>query len=226
MSDEFFSLIATNSSLIIFFMASMITPELIASALTYEQYITLSTDLLAQGRTTSEAPSYNTPEILGYARLNLHRMSRLDRLTAIAPELQAAVNQLTDSWVWLVLTESWCGDAAQSVPVLNQIARQSPAVSLRFLLRDQHPDIMAAHLTNGGKSIPKLICLRASDLAELGTWGPRPAVLQALFREWRTAEIPYSDITERLQRWYNADQTASVQRELLALVTSWSKVSV
>ncbi|UHG89671.1 hypothetical protein [Spirosoma oryzicola] len=41
--------------------SSVVTPELIASALTYDQYVTLSTELLAQGRTTSEAPSYNTP---------------------------------------------------------------------------------------------------------------------------------------------------------------------
>lgn len=204
----------------------IITPALIASAFTYEQYVSLSTSLLAQGRTTSDSPTYNTPDVLGYAKLNLHRMSRLKKLTVITPELTAAMSKVTESWIWLVLTESWCGDAAQSLPVLNQVAELSPNVEMRFLLRDKNLDVMNAYLTNGGKSIPKLIALRASDLQELGTWGPRPAPLQALFLEWRAAQLPYAEITEQIQRWYNEDRTQTIQRELLNLVTSWSKISV
>lgn len=200
----------------------LITSELIASALTYEQYVHRSTSLLAQGRTTSEAPNYNTPEILGYAKLNLHRMNRLDKVTTINADLQAAMEQVTEPWIWLVLTESWCGDAAQSIPVMHHVASLSPQVSIRFLLRDKNPDLMDAYLTNGGKSIPKLIALRTTDLTELGSWGPRPAALQTLFWEWKHAKRPYAEITEDLQRWYNNDRTVSIQRELLALVQQWN----
>jgi hypothetical protein len=205
----------------------LITPDLISSALTYEQYVTLSAERLAQGRTTSDEANYNTPEILGYARLNLARMSRLDRQTVLLPEVTAALAQIPESWVWLVLTESWCGDAAQSVPVLQQMALAAPQIEIRFLLRDQQPAVMNAYLTNGGKSIPKLVCLRQSDLSrELGTWGPRPANLQALMEDWKTEQIPFQEVIERVQRWYNTDRTLSIQRELLDLVTSWSEVSV
>lgn len=208
--------------------SSIITPDLIASALTYEQYVSLATTLFAQGRTTSDAPNYNTPEILGYVKLNLHRMSRLDKLTIINDDLKAAMEQLSEAWVWLVLTESWCGDAAQAVPVLHRVAERLPSVKLRFLLRDKHPDLMNAYLTNGGKSIPKLICLRESDLmnpafGELGTWGPRPAALQLLMNDWRNENLSLSESVERAQRWYNDDRTQSIQRELLTLVASWSK---
>ncbi|MFD2572118.1 thioredoxin family protein [Spirosoma soli] len=203
--------------------SAIITPDLIASALTYDQYISLSKDLFAQGRTTSEAPSYNTPEILGYTKLNLHRMSRLDKLTVVSNDLKAAMAKVSEPWVWLVLTESWCGDAAQAVPVLHQMAEQSSHVQIRFLLRDKNPDVMNAYLTNGGKSIPKLICLRASDLTEIGTWGPRPAGLQALMNNWRTEQLPLSEAVERAQRWYNEDRTQSIQQELLALVTNWNR---
>lgn len=150
-------------------------------------------------------------------------MSRLNKLTAINADLKAAMSEVSEPWIWLVLTESWCGDAAQSIPVLYQIAEQSPNVSIRFLLRDKNPDLMNAYLTNGGKSIPKLICVRASDLSELGSWGPRPAALQTLFWEWRAAKVPSADITEQIQRWYNADRTVAIQRELLALVSEWSQ---
>ncbi len=205
----------------------IITPDLIASALTYDQYVKLSSDLFGQGRTTSDAPDYNTPEILGYAKLNLHRMSRLDKLTVVQDDLKAAMAKVSKPWIWLVLTESWCGDAAQSVPVLHRIAEESPIVDIRFLLRDKNPVLMNAYLTNGGRSIPKLICLRASDLFELGTWGPRPATLQALMDDWRTeqsngAPTPYQEVIERVQRWYNDDRTASIQREMHRLINAWS----
>lgn len=199
-----------------------ITPELIQSALTYHQYVTLSNELLAQARTTSEAPNYNTPEILGYAKLNLHRMNRLDKLTVINPALKTALSQLSEPWIWLVLTESWCGDAAQSIPVMHHIAEEAGNITIRFLLRDKNPEVMNGYLTNGGKSIPKLICLRASDLVVLGTWGPRPAELQTLFWEWNALKRPFPEVAEDLQRWYNNDRTESIQRELLALIKEWS----
>ena len=212
-------------------MTSLITPTLIASALTYEQYVQLSIDRLAQGLSTSDDPHYNTPEILGYVKLNLHRMSRLNRQMSIIPELQAAMARVTEPWTWLVLTESWCGDAAQIVPVLHRLAHESPPVEIRFLLRDQHPAVINAYLTNGGRSIPKLICLRTIDLTdptlrEIGTWGPRPAGLQTLMNDWRTENLPLADAVERAQRWYNDDRTQAIQHELLARVTSWSNVSV
>ena len=212
-------------------MTPLITSDLIASALTYGQYVQVSADRLAQGLSTSDDPHYNTPEILGYVKLNQHRMNRLHKLVELIPELQSAMKQVPERWTWLVLTESWCGDAAQSVPVLQRIADESPNIDIRFLLRDQHPAVMNAYLTNGGKSIPKLICLRTSDLTsptfrEIGTWGPRPAGLQTLMNDWRTEKLTLADAVERAQRWYNDDRTQAVQHELLALVASWSKISV
>lgn len=204
----------------------VITPAVLTAALTYEQYQQLSTDRLAQGMSTSDDPAYNTSEILGYVKLNLHRMNRLHKLTSVIADLRTEMSQLPERWTWLVLTESWCGDAAQCIPVLDRIAGHSPHVEIRFLLRDQHLAVMDAYRTNGGRSIPKLICLRTHDLAEIGTWGPRPAGLQALMNGWRTDNLPFDAVIEQAQRWYNEDHTQSLQHELLTLVRSWSKVSV
>ncbi|AQG78594.1 thioredoxin family protein [Spirosoma montaniterrae] len=204
----------------------VITPDLIASAMTYDQYVALSTERFNEGRSTTIDPHYNTPEILGYVKLNLHRMSRLHRLTTLEPELRKALAEVLEPWTWLVLTESWCGDAAQSLPVIDLMASESPSITVGYLLRDENPALMNAYLTNGGRSIPKLICLRTRDLSEIGTWGPRPAGLQNLMIDWRTEKLPLSEAVERAQRWYNDDHTQSVQAELLTLVRGWSKISV
>ncbi|KAB7731514.1 thioredoxin family protein [Rudanella paleaurantiibacter] len=199
------------------------TPELVASAMTYEQYRILATELFEQGRTTSADAHYNTPEILGYTKMNLARMSRLDKQTVIHPQLTEAVQAVAGRWTWLVLTESWCGDAAQALPVLRAIAGES--IPLRLLLRDENPALMDAFLTNGGRSIPKLICLDNASGEVLGSWGPRPAALQAAIVEWKAAgDLTFEHILENTQRWYNADRTESIQNELLTLVRRWSEV--
>ncbi|RIV23670.1 thioredoxin family protein [Fibrisoma montanum] len=204
-----------------------ITHELIASAYTYDQYVTLSADLLAQGRTTSESPGYNTPEVLGFTKLNLHRMSRVGRFTVIQPELAEALQNVPERWIWLVLTESWCGDAAQILPVLQRMTDLTPNVQMRLILRDKHLDVMDAYLTNGtSRSIPKLICLNADTLAERGTWGPRPAALQALVMQWKAEKRPYAETAEQTQRWYNDDRAESLQHEMLFLIRQWAKISV
>lgn len=206
----------------------LITPELVASAYTYDEYILLAEARFAENLSTADDPHYNTPEIMGYTKLNLHRMSRLHKFTAVTPELKQALRDVPNKWTWLVLTESWCGDAAQILPVLDRIAEESGKVTLKVLLRDKNPTLMDAYLTNNGRAIPKLICVQEIDgmYRALGSWGPRPAELQSLMREWSTEKLPLSEAVERAQRWYNADRTESTQAELLAAVASWSTITV
>ena len=202
---------------------SVITPLQLADALTYEAFVALAEELYAQNRTTSDDPHYNTDAILSYTRLNLQRISRLDRTTVLREDLIAAVKGLTSRWLWVVLAESWCGDAAQMLPVINQVAIQSPNIELRILLRDKHPAVMDAHLTNGGRSIPKLICLDTISMTELGTWGPRPQALQKLYSQWQGEQMPFPEMSEKIHSWYAKDRTQQVQAELLDLVLAWQK---
>jgi hypothetical protein len=59
----------------------------------------------------------------------------------------------------------------------------------------------------------------------LGSWGPRPAGLQAAIAEWKAAgDLTFEQILENTQRWYNTDRTESIQNELLTLVRRWSEV--
>src|SRR5690606_18563271 len=103
----------------------------------------------------------------------------------VSAELQEKIAKINTPQTWLVLTEAWCGDAAQSIPFMVKAASHSPLVDIRFILRDEHPRVMDGYLTHGGRSIPKLIALQNENLEELFTWGPRPQVLQQQYLAYR-----------------------------------------
>ncbi len=203
---------------------SVITRAHIASAMTYQEYMHLSEELFAKGRTTSEADELNTPGHLEYTRLNLQRASRIYKTTVLNSDLQEAVRNIPKKWIWLILSESWCGDAAQNIPVFVRLAELSPALEIKILLRDQHPDVMNAYLTGGtARAIPKLICLDAATLDEIGQWGPRPKEAQDYVMEQKALGTDHDAMIANVHAWYAKDKTESLQREMLACVREWSK---
>ncbi len=192
----------------------------IEKSLTYVAYGKLIADLLSQGRTTGPDQS---EAFIHYTLLNQQRMHRLDKTMLLLPSVQTAIRSVTVGQTWLVLTEAWCGDAAQSIPVMNAMTVLNPTISLRLILRDENPELMDRYLTNGvARSIPKLIGLDTATMEELFTWGPRPAVLQERFYKMKAEGVEYHLIKEELQRWYNKDRTISIQEELAALASGSS----
>ena len=117
----------------------------------------------------------------------------------------------------LVIAADWCGDAANTVPVLARLADLIPGMELRILVRDDHPEIMDAYLTNGTRSIPIAIALD-DKLSELGHWGPRPTALQ----EWVISHMKLMPSPQRYayaRKWYAKDKGETTLRELIAAVT-------
>jgi hypothetical protein len=186
---------------------------------TYAAYRDLLDQLMAEGKTTGPNQS---DSMLHYAKLNLSRMQRLEKTFSPDAEIQQLAPSIAQEMIWIILTEGWCGDAAQSLPIIEKIAQLSPYIETRYLLRDENLPLMDQYLTDGGRSIPKLICLRKSDLAELGTWGPRPAVLQAQFKQMKAENLPYPEISEALHKWYAKDKGAAIQAEFAHLLTHWA----
>jgi hypothetical protein len=193
----------------------MITEHLLAKTLSYAEYKKLLTDLLVAGKTTG---SNQSEEYINYAKINLQRMNRLEKTSEISEELKSQSSRSQSNYYWLVLTEGWCGDAAQNLPVFHLIANLSPTIELKLLLRDEHLEIMDLYLTNGSRSIPKLICLEKSTLKELFVWGPRPAELQKLVLELLAQQVSKEEKSLRVQKWYNNDKTQTLQLELLQLL--------
>lgn len=186
--------------------------EKAASALSLAEYDVLFARLVAEKRTSAPV---STPDLVEYTRLNWARWQRVTRTMQLLPEVAQAMTEAPPQ-VWLVLSEPWCGDAAQSVPVLAAMAQAAPAVELRLVLRDAHLDLMDRYLTAGGRSIPKLVAFQPDSGAERFTWGPRPREAQQLVLRLRE-QFPgdLRTASEVLHKWYFEDGTRSTQREVL-----------
>ncbi|MGK7393110.1 MAG: thioredoxin family protein [Candidatus Cyclobacteriaceae bacterium M3_2C_046] len=198
-----------------------ITQAHIEQALSYPDYIQLIESLLKQNKTTGLNQS---PKLLEYTKLNLQRSKRIEKTLKIQPELADKIKNLKQSWIWLILTEAWCGDAAQNIPVLYKLSSLNPNIQIKLLLRDQHMEVMDAYLTNGSRSIPKLICLQQESLEEIGVWGPRPGPAQAMIQDYKkNPTMSYQDFGKEIQTWYSRDKAATIQQEFSNLVNKWNR---
>lgn len=196
--------------------APILTPEQLSAAYSYAAYRQLIDALLLEEKTTGPEQS---EMLTAYTRLNLQRMQRLDKTVRVQPELAAAVTGLRQNYIWLIVTEGWCGDAAQIVPVLEAVAQASGGrISTHYVLRDEHLDIIDKYLTNGSRSIPKLLVLNPDTLTEVAQWGPRPATAQTLLLDLKAQGATHEEYAEKIHAWYAQDKTQATQQELLALV--------
>jgi len=183
----------------------------------YLEYRKLIADLLKDGKSTAVE---QTEERTHYSELNETRMHRLDKTIKITEENSAKLKILNKSYLWLVLTESWCGDAAQILPVLNKMALESnKKIELKLALRDENEELMNHFLTNESKAIPKLIILDKTTGNVLENWGPRPQGAIDLIENYKEkfGVIDKTAKTE-LQLWYLHDKGLSTQNEIIRLL--------
>jgi len=172
-------------------------------------------DLLQTYAKEGKTSGTQKEDLIHYTKLNAQRSKRIFKTTKLNSNLVRQVNELSKQ-TWLLITETWCGDAANSVPVIALLAEQNPNIDLRIVLRDENTELMDQFLTKGGRSIPKLIALD-DELNVLFDWGPRPEELQKIYWNWRESEnrIPYSEFHLVIQKWYNDNKSVSIQEELV-----------
>ncbi|MEM0992807.1 MAG: thioredoxin family protein [Bacteroidota bacterium] len=198
-----------------------ISKHIIEGAYDYEAYRQLINDLFAEHKNTGIDHS---EAMLHYTKMNIARMNRLDKKTVLTAASVESLKKIQAPQIWLVLTEGWCADAAQIIPVMHKLANENPNIQLRMILRDQHLDIMDAFLTNGARSIPKLIVLNEA-LEVLMSWGPRPTEAQQMMLASKEAikalpedekKVAIEKLKIDMQKWYNRDKTVQTQEEILA----------
>lgn len=196
----------------------VITQKHIEEAMSYAEYRQLIDGLLVENKTTGENHS---EAMIDYTKMNVQRMKRWDKTSEVNGELKDLIQKIEFKMNWVVLTEAWCGDAAQNIPIIQKIADLNENITVTYLLRDEHPQVMDAYLTNGGKSIPKVVFLK-DELEEVGTWGPRPTEVQEMLMEFK--KDPNGDakaFKEKVHKWYAVNKNQMIQAEFTELVKSW-----
>lgn len=187
--------------------------------MSYAEYREMISSLLEQGKTTGPNQS---EAYIHYTMMNQARMKRLDKTTKLLTSSRDSVKKVEADQIWLIITEAWCGDAAQVIPVIEQIASESEKVETCYVLRDEHLDLMDLFLTNGGRSIPKILVIDKSTREVFTHWGPRPEEVQAMVevRKGEEHPEPYMEFAVKVQKWYAKDKTQSIQVEFSTALTS------
>jgi len=189
--------------------------EGMSKAISYIQYRELVERLSKDGRSTGPI---QTDELANYTQLNNKRMKRWDKLFKIDGAAAEAIGEIDKKVTWLVLTESWCGDASPALPVMEKVAGLNPNITFKVILRDENIALMNKFLTNGGMSIPKLIVLDEASGDVMGTWGPRSKKATKLVDEHKAEHgtiLP--EFKQDIQVWYNRDKGQSILEDLVVL---------
>jgi len=182
--------------------------------MTFEAYLAHFEDVLAN---PTAHQGYEDEEYYQYTKMNWSRMSRWLKKFEPSTETKDFFSTITIDQKWILITEPWCGDAAHSVPMIYEMVKANPHIQLEIQLRDQPPLLIDQYLTNGGKSIPKLV-IRDPQGSDIAVWGPRPQGCTRVFETLKVQNAPFAEIKEEIQKWYNQDKGQEIQKELIALL--------
>lgn len=156
--------------------------------------------------------------------INMQRIKRILKTMVVSEDDLNKLSALNEMHKWIVISEHWCGDSAQILPAMYKVAEASNGkIELRIIYRDVNPEFMDAHLTNGGRSIPKLIQLN-SQFEVTGMYGPRPEYAMQLVKRLKSDSATASTYAEEVHKWYAQDKQQSILKDLLQLVKNPSAV--
>jgi hypothetical protein len=191
--------------------------SLINSVLTYNEYV----GEFAKQISVSDINTLNDYDksYYDYRKLNYQRSTRLEKTFIPTDETKLIFSKINQTQNWIVITETWCGDSAQNLPVIAKLAQLSDMIDLKIVLRDSNLEFMDLHLTNGGRAIPKLIVFDAND-HKIFQWGPRPVEAQNLFTTLKNDGMTKPDINKELHLWYGRNRGKEVEREIYELLKS------
>lgn len=193
-----------------------IIKDSLKKAISYQDYRALVKDLVVKESTTGNE---KTEDLANYTMLNDRRMKRWDKTVKVDEAVKEKIAKTNINQTWLVLTESWCGDAAHIMPVINKVAELNNTIDFKVVLRDENLDLMNQFLTNGGQSIPKLILIDNATNEVVYTFGPRPSEATKLVLDYKAKHGKLtSEFKEDLQGWYNKDKGQNAISDLVSLL--------
>ena len=148
---------------------------------------------------------------------NAGKMEELRKNLQIDPADQAALEPLPRTVHVLAIAEDWCGDVHRHVPILAALEKACKPLKVRFIMREDSPDVFARFLTNGGEAIPKFVFFN-DKFVECGNWGPMPDACRRLISRGKAAG-DVGAARKRVAAMYEADPNGEiVVRELMDLL--------
>ncbi len=196
-------------------MSNTLINNSLEKSISYLSYRTLIKELLTQEKSTGTNQS---GDFLNYSKLNDKRMDRLDKTLKISEGTKSSISDLEKDFTFLVIAEGWCGDAAQIIPVLNKITETSSKINLKIVLRDENEELMNQYLTNGSKSIPKIIIINKENKA-INSWGPRPSIATKMVLDYKEQNGSLdANFKKDLQIWYNKNKGTNTLEDLVELL--------
>jgi hypothetical protein len=181
----------------------------------YTEYRIIVSKLISEGKSTGKEQS---ADLLHYSELNEVRMKRLEKTLKLDPEVEKTLQNLKSNQTWLVISEGWCGDAAQILPIIKLMSEASKNIDLKLVFRDENEELINLFLTNGSKSIPKLLVLDES-FNLINHWGPRPEGAKNLIIEYKAKHGIVDEAAKiALQKWYLDDKGISTMMEIVAIL--------
>jgi len=190
--------------------------ESLKKAISYQEYRGQVTTYTENG--SSSGPQQS--EVLSsYTLLNNSRMKRLDKTLKIDETISEKFQEYHKNVTWLVLSESWCGDAAHAMPVMNKLVTQAKNIDFKVLYRDENKELMNLFLTNGSMSIPKLIVFDNETQEVINDWGPSPLIIMNKTKEFKAAHGTLTpEFKKEIQVWYNQNKGKCIASDLLKLI--------
>lgn len=187
--------------------------QYIEKGLSYQNYLKKIEEQLSEIEAAGDPKSYAK-----YYSINLKRIERLDKNFSLTDGQKEKLTQINSDFKLLIITEGWCGDAAQVMPVVNVMMNEI-GVEQKIVFRDEHPELMNEFLTDGAKSIPILIGVN-NEGNEIFRFGPRPQYGMELLKKHKENPKEYTDeqFHQDLQVWYNQDKGVSIFEEFLAVM--------
>lgn len=178
-------------------------------------YSTYREDVQQMAEEGSTSGNSKSESLINYTKLNNRRMKRWDKILKVPSDLVERIKTFNSKVTWLVITESWCGDAAHLLPVFNELASLNDSIDLKIVFRDENEELMDRFLTNGSRSIPKLIITDA-NYEVITTYGPRPNTLTKMVDDFKKEHGKLTDeFKQELQVWYNRDKGLTTMDELV-----------
>jgi thiol-disulfide isomerase/thioredoxin len=88
------------------------------------------------------------------------------------PQQRTLIEGFTRQVNLLCVSGIWCGDCVQQGPLFQRIAEGNPRLDLRFVDRDEHPDLADRVMINAGRRVPTVIFM-AEDFEPVAILGDR-----------------------------------------------------